>query len=139
MKRILNLIAMLTFSVLMFGGFTFAQNNQQGKGDQSMDKQNTAQADTNYAKSMGYYKYAKKHIIQDSTKEKTYKGKWNNQKNTNMTSNSMMNNSNMKSSSNKSMNPNSSMMNNSKQNMKNNNMTGDSSHWKNNKHREKKK
>ncbi|MFZ0453585.1 MAG: hypothetical protein WCE54_14120 [Ignavibacteriaceae bacterium] len=128
MKKILNLIGMLIVALLISGGYSFAQNNQQNQGNQNMDKQNTTQTDTNYAKSMAYYKYAKKNIIDDSTKDKTYKGKWHNQDSTNKSSNGMMKNSNMNSSGNNKMNSNHSMMNNSKNKM--GHMKGDSTQWK---------
>jgi hypothetical protein len=130
MKRILNLITMLTFALLLMGGFSFAQNKQQNKSSQSMSKENTTQTDTNYAKSMAYYRFADKHIIQDSTKDKTYKGKWHNQNNPNMSSNGMKGNTNMSSSGKNMMNPNNTMMNNSKHKMSHHKMMGDSTHWK---------
>jgi hypothetical protein len=114
MKKILNLIGMLIIALLISGGYSFAQNNQQNQGSQNMDKQNTTQIDTNYAKSMAYYKYAKKNIIEDSTKEKTYKGKWHKQDIPNKSSTGMMNNSNMNSSGSNMMGSNNSMMNNPK-------------------------
>ena len=136
MKKILNLIGMLIIVLLISGGYSFAQNNQQKQGKQSMDKQNTAQTDTNYAKSMAYYKYAKKNIIEDSTKEKTYKGKWHDQNNPNMDSDNMMHNSKMNSSANNMMNSNKSTMNNPKHKMSH--MMSDSTHGKNHKNWKKK-
>lgn len=118
MKKILNLIVMLVISLLMLFSCSFAQNNQQKKnnkmGNQNMKTQNSMQADTNYNKSMAYYNYAKKNIIEDKTKDKTYKGRFHDQ-----------NNMNMKSSKSNMMNSSSKMMKNSKHKMGKKNMMRD--------------
>ena len=79
-----------------------------------MKTQNSMQADTNYNKSMAYYNYAKKNIIEDKTKDKTYKGRFHDQ-----------NNMNMKSSKSNMMNSSSKMMKNSKHKMGKKNMMRD--------------
>ncbi len=104
MKKILNLLGMFVLSFLMVSGYSYSQNNQQTKRNQNrnqnMKTQNSTQADANYDKSMAYYKYAKKNIIEDKSKDEIYKGKFHDQ-------NKMgMNNSNMNSSNKNMMNSN---------------------------------
>ena len=75
---------MFVLSFLMIGGYSYSQNDQQTKTNQNknqnMNTQNSIQADTNYDKSMAYYNYAKKNIIEDKNKDEKYKGKFNSQK-----------------------------------------------------------
>lgn len=100
MKRILNLIGVFAISLLMMTSYSLAQSKKSSKGTQNMNKQATMKNDTDYAKSMAYYKYAEKNIITNKSKAETYKGRFYGQKNMEKTnpgmSNSKMSNSNMK-------------------------------------------
>jgi hypothetical protein len=133
MKRIKNLFVMTAISFLLLCVYTFAQSdkqNQQNQNTQStpnMTTQTTAQADTNYEKSMSYYNYAKKNIIEDKSEDGTYKGKFYNQDNLGKSSSETdMNKSKMKKMNKKMGNSNMNNMNSPNMNRMNNDMVNDS-------------
>ena len=110
MKRILDLMVLCILSLLLISGYSLGKSEKQAKKNENMSKQTTMQNDPDYAKSMGYYRYAEKNIITDKSKDESYKGKFYGQNNMGESSSNML-------PSHKKMMSSNNMMNNSKQKM----------------------
>jgi hypothetical protein len=69
--------------LLIANGTSSAQNKQSKKEDQNIRTQsiNSTKTDTNYDKSMAYFRFAEKNIIADKSKDESYKGKFYDQNN----------------------------------------------------------
>ena len=117
MKRILDLMVLCILSLLLISGYSLGKSKKQAKKNENMSKQTTMQNDPDYAKSMGYYRYAEKNIITDKSKDESYKGKFYGQNDMGKSSSNMAKPNMKMLPSHKKMMSSNNMMNNSKQKM----------------------